>query len=118
MESQTAEIIADPFPLTAFSIHLIRSTERPSRSEEGPSEPHDNNKSTMLGNLPSITTTELNDESKGDIFVKRIAISEMCWVAFANHRPIQQKTLEISQLQLAVAAFSACATFHLHYSST
>jgi hypothetical protein len=70
MEGQTDEIIADPFPLTAFSIHLLRSTERPRRSEEGPLEPHDNKKSTMLEKLPSITTAELYDKSKGDILLR------------------------------------------------
>jgi hypothetical protein len=78
-EGQTNEIVADPFPLTAFSIHLLRSTERPHTSKEGPSEPHDNKKSTMLEKLPSITTAELYDKSKGDIFVKAIAVSQVFW---------------------------------------
>jgi len=77
MEGQTDEIIVDPFHLTAFSIHLLRTTERPRRSEEGPPEPHDNKKSTMLEKLPSITTAELYDKNKGDIFVKGIAITQM-----------------------------------------
>jgi hypothetical protein len=109
-EGQTDEIITGPYPLTAFSIHLLRSTERPRRSEEGPSEPYDNKKSTMLEKLPSITTAELYDKSKGNIFVKAIAISQVFWVAL-QIIVRASKGLEISQLELAVAAFSTCAIF-------
>jgi hypothetical protein len=87
IDGQTDEIMADPFPLTAFSIHLLRSTEQPRRSEEGPSEPHENKKSTMLENLSNTTTTELYDKSKGDIFVKGYFNQSSVLSSFANHCP-------------------------------
>jgi hypothetical protein len=68
-----------------------------------------NDKTTRLERLPNITTSELNDKSKGDIFVKVIAVIQVFWVALQIIVRVR-KGLKISQLELAVAAFSVCAT--------
>ncbi|KUJ18871.1 uncharacterized protein LY89DRAFT_780856 [Mollisia scopiformis] len=64
----------------------------------------------ILKRLPAITKEELNARSKSDAFSKAIAMGQIFWMAFqvivraARH-------LAISQLELAVAAFSVCGIF-------
>ncbi|PTB66526.1 hypothetical protein BBK36DRAFT_1169117 [Trichoderma citrinoviride] len=58
--------------------------------------------------LPDIATGDIEDKSKGDVFVKVIALGQILWSAFqiiarlARHLPV-------SPLEVAVVAFSACA---------
>src|SRR5207248_1606571 len=56
----------------------------------------------------SITKEELEDKSKGDIFVKAIAIVQISWATLQIIARAARK-LPISQLELAVLAFAACA---------
>jgi len=109
-EDQEEEILADPIPLTACGIYLLRKTERVRASDKESSEPENKKRSTKLEKLPDITNAELYDKSKGDIFVKAIAISQVFWVALQIIVRVR-KGLEISQLELAVAAFAVCAIF-------
>lgn len=60
-----------------------------------------------LKRLPDVTTAELSDKSKGNIFIKVIAIGQVSW----NTTQIiarAAKGLAVTQLELAVAAFSVC----------
>lgn len=65
-------------------------------------------KDGILPRLPNISETELADRSKSDSFVKVIALFQIFWatvqiiVRIARH-------LVISQLELSVIAFGACA---------
>ena len=79
----------DQYHLTATQIYKLR----------------DNN---ILSKLPHINKGELNDKSKSDSFVKLIAISQIMW-AMVQIIVRTARTLAISQLELAVIAFAACA---------
>jgi len=62
----------------------------------------------QLKKLPCITKGEVNDKSKGDSFTKAIAVGQISWTV------IQvcvrgARGLAISQLEIAVIAFSFCA---------
>ncbi|KAE8442737.1 hypothetical protein EG329_002877 [Mollisiaceae sp. DMI_Dod_QoI] len=77
-----------PFHLTASQLYMLRS--------EG-----------YLQKLPVITEDEINARSKNDSFSKAIAMVQIFWNAFqVIVRAI--RGLAISQLELAVTAFSAC----------
>ncbi|KFY43266.1 hypothetical protein V494_02047 [Pseudogymnoascus sp. VKM F-4513 (FW-928)] len=58
--------------------------------------------------LPRITTSEIDDHSKGDSFAKAIAVVQIVWtIASTITRAI--RGLAISQLEISVIAFSVCA---------
>jgi hypothetical protein len=62
----------------------------------------------IIPKLPSITEGELEDKSKNDSFVKAIAIVQISWATLQIIARTARK-LPISQLELAVLAFAACA---------
>ena len=62
----------------------------------------------IIPKLPSITKEELEDKSKSDSFVKVIAIIQISWTTLQIIARAARK-LPISQLELAVLAFAACA---------
>lgn len=62
----------------------------------------------IIPKLPSITMEELEDKSKSDSFVKAIAIVQISWATLQIITRAARK-LPISQLELAVLAFTACA---------
>jgi hypothetical protein len=62
----------------------------------------------IIPKLPSITKEELEDKSKSDPFVKAIAIVQISWATLQIIVRAARK-LPISQLELAVLAFAACA---------
>ncbi|KFY44185.1 hypothetical protein V495_03590 [Pseudogymnoascus sp. VKM F-4514 (FW-929)] len=58
--------------------------------------------------LPFISKSEIDDHSKGDLFTKGIAASQIIWtIASTITRAI--RGLAISQLEISVIAFSLCA---------
>lgn len=79
----------NPFHLTATGIYRLR-------------------KSGLLSKLPSLTVDEINDKSKSDAFVRILSLVQIAWivaqVAFRG-----SKSLAVSQLEIAVVAFSTCA---------
>lgn len=58
--------------------------------------------------LPDVTAKELNDRSKGDALVKGLAVLHITWLVISVIARAVQK-LAISQLEITVLAFSACA---------
>ncbi|KFY14622.1 hypothetical protein V492_02513 [Pseudogymnoascus sp. VKM F-4246] len=65
-------------------------------------------RSEGLITLPRITTSEIDDHSKGDSFAKTIAVVQIVWtIASTITRAI--RGLAISQLEISVIAFSVCA---------
>lgn len=62
----------------------------------------------VIPKLPNITEKEINDKSKGDVFVKGIALVQVLWLIIqiisrdARH-------IHVSQLEIGVLAYSACA---------
>ncbi|MCJ1379284.1 hypothetical protein MMC17_002385 [Xylographa soralifera] len=80
---------SDPYYLLAEDIFLLR--------DKG-----------MLPKLPKVTEIELNDKSKGDLFVKLTAMAQIFWVVL-QVIVRAARGLTTSQLELAVTAFSACA---------
>lgn len=58
--------------------------------------------------LPNITLDEINDKSKNDTFVRIIATTQFFWIV-AQIIIRATKGLVITQLELAVIAFSTCA---------
>ncbi|KAE8445258.1 hypothetical protein EG329_013630 [Mollisiaceae sp. DMI_Dod_QoI] len=62
----------------------------------------------VLDRLPYISEDELNDKSKGDSFVRVIAIAQISWMA-VQIAARGVKHLAISQLEIGVLAFAACA---------
>jgi hypothetical protein len=62
----------------------------------------------IIPKLPSITEGELEDKSTSDSFVKAIAIVQISWATLQIIARAARK-LPISQLELAVLAFAACA---------
>ena len=58
--------------------------------------------------LPYITEEELQDKSKSDTFVRTIAIVQLIWIGVQIVvRAVRR--LAVSQLEIAVIAFAACA---------
>ncbi len=79
----------DPFHLTAAGIIRLRRAGR-------------------LPKLPSITIDEIEDKSKSDAFARTISIIQIGWISIqAIARAIRH--LPVSQLEIAVVAFSVCA---------
>jgi hypothetical protein len=62
----------------------------------------------VLPKLPHISEEELEDKSKSDSFVKTIAVFQIIWATIQIIVRTARK-LAISQLELAVIAFAACA---------
>ncbi|OCK90884.1 uncharacterized protein K441DRAFT_665639, partial [Cenococcum geophilum 1.58] len=116
------------FPTTVSSG---APTDGPSEAQEGPHEkqPEDTERSdtrktiplVLLGEtilemrrreyikpLPDITYDELSDKSKGNVFAKTIAISQVSWNTVQIVARVA-KGLTVTQLELAVTAFSFCA---------
>lgn len=62
----------------------------------------------ILRKLPNITSSEINDKSKGDVFVKSVAVVQVIWVMLQVIVRAAKK-LDVSQLELATTAFSVCA---------
>jgi len=72
---------------------------------------------TEMFKLPSITETEIDDRSKGDMFTKSIALFQIIWVCVdVITRAVRH--LAVSQLEISVIAFSACAImiYAIHWS--
>jgi hypothetical protein len=65
-------------------------------------------KNGILRSLPQISEAELEDRSKSDAFVKAIALFQILW-AMVQIIVRTARKLTISQLELAVIAFAACA---------
>jgi hypothetical protein len=108
-EGQGNEAMAEPVTLTAKSIYWLRKAERQTDMTVMEAVPIESrNKKMKIERLPDITTAELHDKSKGDIFVKTIAVVQVFW-AILQIIIRATKGLSISQLELAVVAFSACA---------
>jgi hypothetical protein len=74
-------------------------------------------KKDILPSLPQISEAELQDRSKSDAFVKAIALFQILW-AIVQIIVRTARKLTISQLELAVIAFAACAVviYGLHWS--
>jgi hypothetical protein len=64
--------------------------------------------SGALSKLPCITTEEINDKSKANLFVKAIAVTQILWMIVQIIVRMTRK-LAISQLEISVVAFSVCA---------
>ncbi len=62
----------------------------------------------ILPKLPYITEEAINDKSKSDTFGKTVAMGQIFWMLVQIVARAYQR-LAISQLEIAVAAFSACA---------
>jgi hypothetical protein len=64
----------------------------------------------LLQRLPDVSLKAIQDKSKGDIFVKGIALIQVLWLIIqVSTRAI--RNLPVSQLEISVLAFSACAVF-------
>jgi hypothetical protein len=64
----------------------------------------------LIMRLPYVTKEEMDDKSKGDIFVRLIAVSQIGWMVIQIiARAV--RGLAVSQLEIAVVAFAACAIF-------
>lgn len=74
-------------------------------------------KNNFLPSLPHISEAELKDRSKSDAFVNTIALFQILWAIVQTIVRTARK-LAISQLELAVIAFAACAVviYILHWS--
>lgn len=62
----------------------------------------------ILQKLPKITTADINDRSKGDIFVKTLAVIQVFWMMLQVLIRDSRK-IDIAPLEVAVMAFSICA---------
>jgi len=64
----------------------------------------------VIRRLPYITEEEINDKSKGNVFVRLIAMTQIRWIVVQIIvRAI--RSLAVSQLEIAVLAFAICAMF-------
>lgn len=79
----------DIFHLTAYGVLRLR-------------------KSGILSKLPSISVDDINDKSKSDTFVRAISVLQITWTT-VQIIDRGSKSLSISQLEIAVVAFSTCA---------
>jgi hypothetical protein len=86
------------YHLTSFKLHMLR-------------------KNGILTRLPNIGKEELNAISKSDAFSKTIAVVQITWLLF-QVLVRTARGLAISQLELAVSAFSICGilTYFLSWS--
>jgi len=89
LENGKSYFYHNPYHLTATQIYKLRDKR-------------------VLPKLPHINEEELKDKSKSDSFVKTIAVLQIIWVTLQIILRTARK-LAISQLELAVIAFAACA---------
>ncbi|ETS01626.1 hypothetical protein M419DRAFT_80984 [Trichoderma reesei RUT C-30] len=61
-----------------------------------------------IDKMPDVATGEIKDKSKGDIFVKVIALGQILWSVFQIIARLV-RDLPISPLEVAVVAFAVCA---------
>ena len=91
--SNGAEVASEPLPnpchVTAEDIFILRQSEH-------------------LKKLPHITEDEINDRSKSNSFVKAIAVTQILWMV-VQIIVRTSRGLAITQLEIAVMAFSVCA---------
>lgn len=78
-----------PFHLTAASIVRLR-------------------KSGQLPKMPSISADDIADKSKTDSFAKAVSVAQITWI-IVQVLARTAKRLAISQLEIAVVAYSSCA---------
>jgi hypothetical protein len=64
----------------------------------------------IISRLPEIPEKDINDKSKGDAFIKSIAVIQVLWLII-QISVRAQRNLPISQLELAVSGFCFCAIF-------
>jgi hypothetical protein len=79
----------DPFHLTVAAILRLRKLDK-------------------LPKILSISVEDINNKSKGDSLARAVSVPQITWIAvqvFAR----ATKVLDVSQLEIAVVAFSACA---------
>lgn len=62
----------------------------------------------IIARLPNITTAEIHDRSKSNVFVKAVTIIQIFWISL-QVIVRSARGLAISQLELVVTAFSLCA---------
>ena len=79
----------DPFYLTAYGILGLRQ-------------------SGKLPKLPLITVDDINDKSKSDAFARAVSVIQITWIIVQVIARIV-RGLAVSQLEIAVVAFSVCA---------
>jgi hypothetical protein len=61
----------------------------------------------LMSRLPTIAKKEIEDKSKGDFFVKAIAVIQVSWM-FIQTVARGARGLAVSQLELSVLGYSAC----------
>ncbi|KUJ06827.1 uncharacterized protein LY89DRAFT_661410 [Mollisia scopiformis] len=74
----------------------------------------DGNRS-LIEKIPHISKKDIQDKSKGDFFVKATAVVQVCWMVVQTIVR-GAKGLAVSQLEIAVLAYSACTviTYYLY----
>lgn len=96
---------------------VIRSRVKPSRETKYHDPYHLNSRGIYalleggyIDKLPDVTEEEIKDKSKGDLFVKIIAVGQIVWsVIQIIGRAVRR--LPVSPLEVAVVAFAVCAVF-------
>ncbi|KAL7912217.1 hypothetical protein GGI35DRAFT_444737 [Trichoderma velutinum] len=63
-----------------------------------------------IDKLPDVTEEEIKDKSKGDLFVKAIAVGQIAWSVIQIIGRAARR-LPVSPLEVAVVAFAVCAVF-------
>ncbi|KAE9367249.1 hypothetical protein N431DRAFT_516178 [Stipitochalara longipes BDJ] len=73
-------------------------------------------KSGSLSKLPCITSEEINDKIKANLFIKSIAVTQILWMV-VQILVCAGRKLAISQLEVSILAFSAYAViiYFLHW---
>jgi hypothetical protein len=79
----------NPFHLTAASILQLRT-------------------SRQLPKMPLISADDINDKSKTDSFARVVSVAQITWIVVQVLARVA-KRLAVSQLEIAVVAFSSCA---------
>ncbi|KAH8818108.1 hypothetical protein F5882DRAFT_433567 [Hyaloscypha sp. PMI_1271] len=79
----------DPFHLTAAGILRLR-------------------RSGQLPKMPLISADDINDKSKTDSFARVVSVAQITWIVAQVLTRVARR-LAVSQLEIAVVAFSTCA---------
>jgi hypothetical protein len=79
----------DPFHLTAADIFRLRT-------------------SGQLPKMPLISADDINDKSKTDSFARVVSVAQITWIVTQVLTRVARR-LAVSQLEIAVVAFSTCA---------
>ncbi|KAH8796467.1 hypothetical protein BGZ57DRAFT_8100 [Hyaloscypha finlandica] len=79
----------DPFHLTAADIFRLRT-------------------SGQLPKMPLISADDINDKSKTDSFARVVSVAQITWIVAQVLTRVVRR-LAVSQLEIAVVAFSTCA---------